>query len=147
MVGCSWQSDQSAIIIINEISNEIEKNRQKEINVYKQNVLATITHDLKTPLNGVVSILDALDGSNDIGQIHTYTQMVKYNVQLLYLTINNILDECQMIKGKIDLKIKQFDLIDMIQQLHELIIHLCREKEIKFSIQCNLGNNTQVIND
>jgi len=32
--------------------------RLKEIDKYKDMLLATVTHDLKTPLNGMISILE-----------------------------------------------------------------------------------------
>ncbi len=53
------------MVIVSEISKEVHNQRLAELDLYKQNVLATFTHDLKTPLNGVISILDALDGCND----------------------------------------------------------------------------------
>jgi signal transduction histidine kinase len=33
--------------------------RLKEVNIYKDNLLATVTHDLKTPINGMLSLLES----------------------------------------------------------------------------------------
>jgi len=43
------------MVIMDNISNQIYFNRLKEVDKYKDNLLASVTHDLKTPINCVIS--------------------------------------------------------------------------------------------
>ena len=43
------------MLIINDISEKKRVNDLQKANEYKDTVLATVTHDLKTPLNSIVT--------------------------------------------------------------------------------------------
>lgn len=63
-----------------------------EIDNYKNQLLATVTHDLKTPLNGMISILQAAKSMSTINKLNYYINIVLNNSFLLLYQINDILD-------------------------------------------------------
>ena len=45
--------------MLTNINDKVINERLKIIDKYKNNILATVTHDLRTPLNGMQSLLQA----------------------------------------------------------------------------------------
>ncbi|EAR92766.2 ATPase, histidine kinase-, DNA gyrase B (macronuclear) [Tetrahymena thermophila SB210] len=60
---CTWgqqeQSD-SLIVILNDISQRVTNQRLKQLDKYKDDLLANVSHDFKTPLNGMVAQLQLI---------------------------------------------------------------------------------------
>ncbi|KAL4497875.1 hypothetical protein ABPG72_000630 [Tetrahymena utriculariae] len=60
---CTWgqqeQSD-SLIVILNDISQRVTNQRLKQLDKYKDDLLASVSHDFKTPLNGMVAQLQLI---------------------------------------------------------------------------------------
>lgn len=53
------------MVVMTDVSQKVRAKRLKDLDSYKNELLATVTHDLKTPLNGMLSILEvALDLTN-----------------------------------------------------------------------------------
>lgn len=48
------------MLIMNDISEKVRSQHLKEVNTYKDRLLATVSHDLKTPLNGMVLAIDIM---------------------------------------------------------------------------------------
>lgn len=55
MLSCIWLGKKAIITIIDNITQQVLNSRLKEIDKYKDNLLASVTHDLKTPLNCIIS--------------------------------------------------------------------------------------------
>jgi signal transduction histidine kinase len=53
-VECYWEGKKSFMLIFMDVSQKLKNKRLKELNEYKDHLLATVTHDLKTPLNGML---------------------------------------------------------------------------------------------
>lgn len=51
---CLWESQISFLVIMNDISEKVRLKHMKELDQYKDRLLATVSHDLKTPLNGMI---------------------------------------------------------------------------------------------
>lgn len=66
--------------MIEDYSLKMELEKLHMSNEYKDNILATVTHDLKTPINGMVAQIESVDNSNDILYIKKVIDIVKVSI-------------------------------------------------------------------
>lgn len=58
MVSCVWGEEEGVLLIFNDVSLRIVNEKLREIERFKDKMLSTVTHDLKTPLNSIIMILE-----------------------------------------------------------------------------------------
>jgi signal transduction histidine kinase len=58
MVSCLWGDEEGVLLILNDVSLKIINEKLREIERFKDKMLSTVTHDLKTPLNSIIMILE-----------------------------------------------------------------------------------------
>lgn len=58
MVSCVWGEEEGVLLIFNDVSLRIVNEKLREIEKFKDTMLSTVTHDLKTPLNSIIMILE-----------------------------------------------------------------------------------------
>ncbi len=66
---CMWENKQSLMVIFTNISEKKQAKILKEIDGYKDDILSTVSHDLKTPLNGILTMLSSAAKSNDFNDL------------------------------------------------------------------------------
>lgn len=95
-----WQDDFATMFVMNDITDKINSMRQmEEISSYKDLLLATVTHDLKTPLIAVISydqILQKEIRSNSTQHALEYLEIIENNSVLLQNLIMDIQDLSQI---------------------------------------------------
>lgn len=74
-----WEEKSSIMITLENISEQVLNDRLKEIDKYKDNLLASVTHDLKTPLNCMMSFCKSALDSNNIVEIKKYIKIALKN--------------------------------------------------------------------
>jgi len=52
------------ILILTDISDQVEASYLKAMSKRTSTMIASMTHELRTPLNGVIGLLDVADGRN-----------------------------------------------------------------------------------
>ena len=60
VLSCVWENKHSILVIMNDISEKIRLKHLKDLDNYKDQLLATVSHDLKTPLNGMMIDVDIM---------------------------------------------------------------------------------------
>lgn len=98
----------------------LEANKQLEnSNRLKNEFIATISHEVRTPMNGVLGstqlLLDTPLDSNQINYVNTINHSGKTLLEIL----NNILDYSKIEADKLNLVLKEFNLEELINQCAE----------------------------
>ena len=84
-------------------------------NLSKTNFLRRMSHDIRTPLNGIIGMLSIMDANE--GNKAKYEECmsnIKRSSDYLLNIVNNVLDISRMESGSIDLEHKPFDLAQVL---------------------------------
>ncbi|EGR27690.1 response regulator receiver domain protein, partial [Ichthyophthirius multifiliis] len=121
IVKCKWENEEAVMVLISDISQKVYIERINQIQEYKNQMLSSITHNLKTPLNGIMVMLQSALASNKSKSIQEQLTLgLKNSVGLglaflLKPFINLIIDEAYNGQQAIEkvLQNKNYDYIFM----------------------------------
>lgn len=121
---------------------EIEhaKNKAEEASKAKSTFLATMSHEVRTPLNGILGMANLLRGTVLNPKQAGYVDTIRYSGDTLLAMLNDILDFSKMEAGKLKIEKLDFDLKRLIESVADLMHSRAREKnlEINISIDTNV---------
>jgi len=96
----------------------------------KTDFLSTMSHEMRTPLNGVIGMTDLLlDTSLDAEQ-HEFVRIIKTSADTLVSTINDILDFSKIEAGRLELEKTGFSLRQLIESSVDVLAAKAREKNL-----------------
>ena len=119
---------QQAIYVLKE--NEELKNTLKELeevkkkaevaNEAKTTFLLNMSHDIRTPMNGIIGMLDIADRfPNDLNRQNECRNKVRKASNILLELVNDVLDRSKLESGEVVLEHIPFDLSDVISDIKE----------------------------
>jgi PAS domain S-box-containing protein len=97
----------------------------------KSAFLATISHELRTPMNGVIGMTGLLLDTPLDAEQREYTEIIRQCGDDLLVLINNVLDFSQLETGKLALEISPFHLRTVIEDVFELLSEPAAEKGLE----------------
>lgn len=119
------------------IEAEQEKKNAQKANVAKTNFLASMSHDIRTPMNAIVGMTDIAKYNIDDKQkvqecLHKITAS---STQLLNL-LNNILDMSEIEMDELKLKETPFSMTEMVENLHVVLSQMARGRKVELEMTC-----------
>lgn len=104
----------------------------KRANQLKTDFLSNVSHDMRTPLNGVIGYTDmALDSENP-SEIKDYLRKIKKSGELLMSLINDTLDLSKIETGQIKIQKTPICLNDLFQKIATSVAPSVKEKNLQF---------------
>jgi len=120
---------------------------QKETERLRDDFIATLTHDLRTPLLAAIQTLKFfIDGS--LGELKDQQRvllstMLQSNEDLLGL-VNALLEVYRFESGKLSLCKTVFNVKDLIKQCYDELEPLSRKKDISFNLNCDFDDEVLI---
>lgn len=113
---------------------------KKEVDM-KTQFLKTMSHDIRTPLNGLIGMIKMADQySDDVVMRSKLRNKAQQSLEYLVSLVNDILDMNKLQSG--DLKDQQltFDFIDFIREINRIYYDKAAEKNIKYDVDWDKVN-------
>jgi PAS domain S-box-containing protein len=101
----------------------------------KSQFLSSVSHDIRTPLNGIIGMTNLAKEEKDPRKIQAYLAKIDTSSKFLLGLINDILDMVKVESGKINLHPEPYTIEEFNNYLDAVIKPLCKEKDQKFILQ------------
>ena len=102
--------------------------------------LANISHEVRTPISGILGMLALLQDTNLNSKQREYVSMINECSYTLMNIINNILDYSKLEVGKIKLDEKPMKINECIESTNDIINSKLCEKRIEYSYKIDINN-------
>ncbi|MES2919140.1 MAG: ATP-binding protein [Pseudomonadota bacterium] len=135
--------------VLEERETELQHSRDRALRTaqLKAQFAATVSHEVRTPLNGVVGMLDLLRGSPIEKTQREYVDVAWNSAHALMELINGILDFSKLEAGKLELEEINFDLRELVEGVQELLARQAQQKGLELGYRLESGVPSQVRGD
>ncbi|TDE31765.1 sensor histidine kinase [Flavobacterium ranwuense] len=143
------------IIILNDYSKtqsykkqlEIANSKTKKLLTSREQLISTVSHDLKTPLSTIVGYTELL-GNSDLNTKQLYfTKNIKGSSDYISQLVQDLLDFTQIEAGKITVEKIPFSLYDIINEVGNSIQSVYTQKQIQLIIEVDPNLKQRIIGD
>lgn len=101
----------------------------------KSDFLSNMSHEMRTPLNGVIGASDLLISTHLDEEQKDLVSTLKKSAQLLLKLIDNILDLSKIESGKLVSEITDFDLHKLVNSTLEMFLPQVEKKRLSLSVR------------
>ncbi len=133
--------------VVTERALADERARAEAASEAKSRFLATVSHEFRTPLNGILGMADLLlDTPLDLEQ-NTYIRAIKTSGGALLSLIDEILDFSKIEAGKLDIASEPFDIRALVEGVVELLAPRAQGKGIEIASHVAVDIPARVMGD
>jgi PAS domain S-box-containing protein len=107
------------------------KQAAEEANRAKSEFLANMSHEIRTPMNGVLGMAELLSDTSLTAEQREYLDAIQNSADVLLALLNDILDVSKIESGQLELERVNFDLVELVERLAELLAVKAHEKGLE----------------
>ncbi len=109
----------------------LAKENADRANVAKTEFLLRMSHDIRTPINGIMGMLDIEDKYfNDIDKLKDCRTKIRESSKILLDLINEVLDMSKLESGDIYIEHVPFDLLELSKEVFDTLNKQAKDKDI-----------------
>jgi PAS domain S-box-containing protein len=113
----------------------------------KEQFLANISHEIRTPINGIAGMAGLLSQDSTPEERATYLNAIKHSAENLKVIINDILDLTAIESGKLRFENIPFNLHDLLPSLIGMFSYQAKEKKISLGYKIQPSVNRILLGD
>ncbi|MBX2966675.1 MAG: response regulator [Cyclobacteriaceae bacterium] len=113
----------------------------------KEQFLANISHEIRTPINGIAGMASLLSKDQNKDERETYLNAISHSAENLKVIINDILDLAAIESGKLNFEKIGFNLADLLPSLISTFKYQAEEKKIAIDYTLDEKANRILIGD
>ncbi|MCY6484854.1 ABC transporter substrate binding protein [Clostridium aestuarii] len=143
---------QALVIIAKDITSDIKAEENKrlldkllEYDKIRTKFFANISHELRTPINVILSALQCIElvQSNGItkeskNKLMNYNNTMKQNCYRLTRIINNLIDITKIDSGYFQLQLDNYNIVDVVEEISLSVASYIESKDIDFIFDTNV---------
>jgi signal transduction histidine kinase len=113
----------------------------------KSEFLAMMSHEVRTPLNGVLGFSDLLLDTDLTADQQSYVETISTSGRALLTVLNDILDFSKIEAGKLELESEAFNLAQCVRSMCDLFAPRAAEHATKVSFHIDPALPTRIVGD
>lgn len=129
IAGVSFLLVYAAIRKKQNLALETAKKEADKANRAKSEFLSRMSHDIRTPLNGIIGMTSLAESENNSPEVTAYLTKIDTSSKFLLSLINDILDMSKAESGKIDLHLEPYRIDDFEDYLNAVVLPLAEKKK------------------
>ncbi len=135
-------------------SKEIEAERQSseikaavKANRERSRFFSTASHDMRTPLNGIIGFTDLAQDTNDMALKNEYLEKIHISADLLRDLVNDTLTVSRIESGKFELVLEPVDSFDLLEEIIVPIRAAADNKKVNFKLDTTKARRCTILAD
>ncbi len=113
----------------------------------KGDFLANISHEVRTPMNGVIGIIEMLSKTDLSEEQSKYLEIARQSARSLLVMINDILDFTKIEAGNLQLERREFDLTAAVERICSERARAIYEKGLQFAVSMDCSTRFRLLGD
>ncbi|MFN7504832.1 MAG: ATP-binding protein, partial [Limnobacter sp.] len=140
-------SEQTQFIEEQKQQLEITSAQANAANLAKSRFLATISHELRTPMNGILGMAKLIQLESNNTKQKEQAEIILSSGEMLLTLLNDILDIAKIEAGKIELNTQEFTTKDLLAEVKRLYEAQAHHKKIELETYCEEASNACYMGD
>jgi len=141
-----WNGEPATQIIIADVTHNVlaektlqeAKQKAEDAAEAKTQFLATMSHEIRSPMNGIISMAQLLQENELTAEQHNMTSIINQSARALLSIIDDILDFSKIESGKLDIETTQFSIRALVKSVVELMAPKIQGAGIEFVLDVGL---------
>jgi PAS domain S-box-containing protein len=113
----------------------------------KEQFLANISHEIRTPINGIAGMIELLGQNPNTEDRETYLSAIRHSAENLKVIINDLLDLAAIESGKLRFEKIAFNLTDLVPSLIGTFAYQAKDKKVKLDYTIDKKLNRILLGD
>jgi signal transduction histidine kinase/FixJ family two-component response regulator len=113
---------------------EAEKKKTESLLSSREQLIATVSHDLKTPLNTFQGFSELIGNAQISEKQKYYLDNIKSSSVYINQLVNDLLDFSKIEAGKVALEITKFSMHNLIEEVANSFLSIHREKAVELQL-------------
>ncbi|CAN5137121.1 ATP-binding protein [soil metagenome] len=105
----------------------------RRANAAKSRFVATMSHEFRSPLNGIIGMSELLHDTRMGSEQREYAEVIHASAQTLLLLVDDVLDISAIEAGKLQRRDGDFNLDDVVNRLQRMVLPVANEKGLVLS--------------
>ncbi|BFZ56123.1 hypothetical protein PYCC9005_003165 [Savitreella phatthalungensis] len=106
----------------------------------KGEFLANTSHEIRTPIAGVIGMVDLLLDTELTSEQREFAQSIRSSADALLTVINDVLDFSKIEAGKMQIDLRPFDLLRMVKDIETMLSFMTSSKGLGLKVDVQEGS-------